>query len=1046
MTTNTWTLWVRRAGMALTCIALAACGGGGGSSDDSSPAGTSPAVSTVGAGGGAVEHSDGARVVVPAGALSTDTRIEVARTSAGAPPLPVGVTAFGPMFAFTPHGTAFAVPATVTVPFDANAVPTGVRIALYKTTAQQAAWERVPGATVEASSVTALIGDFSLAQVVIEPLFRGDPVREWSFSSFEGRPMTVNEFESGRQEGGALDLFVAFGGMKTGRTGELLDREVEALDGTVLTQDGIADGQVFSSADGVTYGAFAEAPTGGAFVGGRSELRQYQAFIKRSPDARLTFTLSQAFIEVRDDNGGFNSIDTFTDFPGKCIYPAGQVAAFDACQDILRGQLILTVQAYTHATSLTQAGRTFFNTGGVATTEGHTGNFRLTVNSSMRSTVPLWKLDDFSAEPLSIEGLSFNAFLLELKSQRTYTVDLSSLPVGTEFTLRSVVLAEATDRQGDKFAGGREAPKSAAAFLRDPLGVGGTSVVFSGLEPIGNPVTEPPPDVAATPAACAAPGGADPQAGTIQFTAPAYTIEGHGGATQPVLITRSGGSRGAVTATFTTSNGSAVAGADYQAVSASVFFADGDSDARLAEIVLIPNPTDGELDKTVNLRLTDPGNCATLGAQSSAVLTLIDNKAPPPPSTNALDAGFGIDGKAVMPETGTPPAGFGGEQRHPRGLALQADGKIVMVGGSAADFILARFNANGTLDTGFGIEGKVITDMGSGNFEEEVALAVAIQADGKIVVVGHSRIPTSPPAPRLSPTFSLTRYLSDGNLDTSFGIGGRVQNSVNGIGRAVAIQPDGKIVVAGEFSFESNITGEGSDITVARFNSNGTLDLGFGGSGTGQLASDIGGRLNTARQLVLQPDGRIVVSGTPVGVLHTDLMRFNANGLPDNSFGSSGKLTILGSDLGQGLSLQADGKLVLVGTVVNPASPATSRFLLRRLSTDGTPDNSFGTASFVDTALSVNATAGGVALQADGRIVVVGSRALSANSNFVVVRYATDGALDTGFGVGGTLSIDFFQFTDIGENILVQPDGKILVSGSQQTLRSGGYALARVLP
>ena len=1040
MTLNLVVRWI---GIALVCSTFAACGGGGG--DDADPGAP---IDTIGPAGGTVTHPGGAEVVVPPGALAQATSIAVAPSSDGAPPLPAGLTAFGPMLAFTPHGTSFTVPVTVTVPFDAGTVPAGTRLALYKTTAGQAAWERVPGATFGTSSVTAVVSSFSNAQVVTEPLFRGDPVREWSFTAFEGRAMKTSEFDSGRLEGGVLEVFAGFG-LATAPNGELLDHENVTIDGTVIGQDGIADGQLFSTADGVTYGAFAEAPIGNpnlaeSTAGGRSVLRQFQAFIKRSPSATMSFTLSSAFIDLRDDNGGFSSIDSFSQFPGKCVYPPGQLDAVDACQDLVRGQLILSVTAYTHATSATLAGQTFFHTAGVATASGHTRLFNARVASAMQSRTPLWRSDDFAIDPLFGPQVSgTNGLVLQLKGARTYTVDLSSIPVGAEFTLRSEVLAEATNRQGDKFAGGRELASGAAAFLRDPLSVGGTTLAFTGLEPISNPVTTAPPDLPVTPAGCAAPGGIDPLAGTIQFSAAAYTLEGHGSAEQAVLITRTGGSRGAVTATFTTGDGSAVAGTDYKPVSASVFFADGDTADRLAEITVIPNLTDGEPDKTLNLRLTNPGNCATLGAQSTAVLTLIDNKAPPPPVASFLDPDFGSEGLATMPETGTPPVGFGGDRS---AMALQADGKIVMAGGSGADFILARFNADGSLDRDFGIDGKVVTDMGSGDFEPEEALGVAIQADGKIVVVGHATIPTSPPAPRLPPTFAITRYDTAGNLDASFGTGGRVSGGVNGRAHAVAIQPDGRIVVAGEFSFESDIPGEGSDITVARLNSNGTPDLGFGGSGTGQLFTDIGGRANTARQVVLQPDGRIVVSGTPVGAAHTDVLRFDANGLPDNSFGGSGRLTILGSDLGQGLALQPDGKLVLAGTVVNPVSPATSRFLLRRLNADGTPDTGFGASGVVDTALSQNAGAGGVALQADGRIVVVGTRAFSANSNFVVARYGVDGTLDTAFGEDGTLSIDFFGFTDIGENVLVQPDGRIVVSGSAQSLRSGGYALARINP
>ncbi len=256
-------------------------------------------------------------------------------------------------------------------------------------------------------------------------------------------------------------------------------------------------------------------------------------------------------------------------------------------------------------------------------------------------------------------------------------------------------------------------------------------------------------------------------------------------------------------------------------------------------------------------------------------------------------------------------------------------------------------------------------------------------------------------------------------------------------------------MVAGEFSFASANGGDFSDFTVARFNPNGTLDLGFGGSGTGQVATDIGSATNSARNLVLQPNGAIAVSGKPqgsqAGLAHTDMARYNANGTLDTSFGSGGKLTLAGVDVGQGLARQADGRFVLVGSVTAATVPATSRFLLKRLTADGSADTSFGNAGTVDTAFTLNAAASAVALQGDGKIVVAGTTAFSANSNFVVARYNVNGSVDASFGNDGSLSIDFFGFTDIGESVLVQPDGKIVVGGQAQH-NFDGYGVARINP
>ena len=532
----------------------------------------------------------------------------------------------------------------------------------------------------------------------------------------------------------------------------------------------------------------------------------------------------------------------------------------------------------------------------------------------------------------------------------------------------------------------------------------------------------------------------------LQFSAATYAIgEQPLAGLSSIVVTRTQGSTGAIRATVTASGGTAASGVHYWPLSTTVHFTDGDTTPITVSLEIIGN-SDEEPDKTVNLTLSAPGNCVALGAQSSAVVTIVDDDGPPPPPLpSGLDPTFGIGGKATA-------TAFGGDRS---AMALQADGKIVMVGGTFTDFILARFNADGSLDTSFGVGGgKVITDMGSGNRPEE-ATAVAIQPDGKIVVAGYTAIPNVPPAPPLPPTFALARYNTDGSLDTSFGTGGRVSGGVNGQAYAVAIQPDGKIVLAGEFSFDSTSGSDFSDFTVARFNANGSLDTSFGIGGSGQVATDIGTHTNSARNIVLQPDGGIVVSGgiakvissaqTPDG--HTDIVRYTSNGSLDASFGVGGKLTLASQLVGEGLARQGDGKFVLVGSVaIGSGVTASTDFALMRLNADGSPDTSFGSTGTVTTAVSNERDAAlAVALQADGKILVAG-RTSNINTNFAIARYNIDGTLDTGFGNGlGVLTVDFFGFTDSAESVLVQPDGKIVVGGVARN-NVDGYGLVRILP
>ena len=975
-------------------LALAACGGGGGGGGDGAggAGATTTSTTVVGAAGGTVAGPNGVTLVIPPGALAGNVTITIEQTASGAPAPPASLTLAGAMYAFTPHGTTFAVPVTMRLPFDRAMVPAGSRPTLFKTDAQNQ-WQQVAGVTVDGDTVSAQVTGFSFGTAGVERL---PPQREWTFTIDHGfvpigSPSSGNDFDRPAWE--KVEERVEFGT-------EVFDLDIEDDDQKITLE-------VFSSANGVTFWASAE-------DNGDASLSQTQGFIKEAENATLQFVITGATLQAVD----------FNQFPSAQECPRGLEVV--TCHP-LSAVISFLAQAFDGNSRLLRGanGAPLLDTVGRATLQGRTG---------------LW---DFDARP----NPDFTAAWSELNflfttdgrgnpkarliGEIVIDVDLSSITVGTKFYVNSRVFASAVNRRGRESA--------IAAYVRDPARTGGSRVNSSGLRLTNDTAFPPPPKGLTAPLAC--PAGPNPAAGVLQFSAATYRmLEDRFAGQRGIQVTRTQGSSGAVSATFTTAaGGTARPGVHYTPKITTVHFADGDSAPRTVTLDLLVN-ADVEDDRTVKLVLSEPGGCATLGALSSSVLTILDDeRPPPPPPPSGLDLSFGGgDGKATLER-------FGGARS---GMALQADGKIVMVGGTFTDFILARFNADGSIDTGFGIDGKVTTDMGSGLRQEE-ALAVAIQSDGKIVVAGHTAIDNTPPNPDPSPTFALVRYNSDGSLDTSFGSGGRVSNNVNGQAYAVAIQGDGKIVLAGEFSFGSTNASDFGDFTVARFNPNGTLDLAFGGSGTGQVATDIGSATNSARNVVLQPDGAIVVSGkancSQAGCDHTDVVRYAANGTLDASFGSGGKLTLPGKEVGQGLLRQADGKLVLVGSATTVTAPFTARFVLMRLNANGTADSSFGNAGTVDTAFSENAVASGVALQADGKIVAVGTRALSPNANFIVARYLGDGSLDRGFGIDGKLSIDFFGFTDAGENVLVQPDGKI-VAGGLATNNFGGYGLARINP
>ena len=242
-----------------------------------------------------------------------------------------------------------------------------------------------------------------------------------------------------------------------------------------------------------------------------------------------------------------------------------------------------------------------------------------------------------------------------------------------------------------------------------------------------------------------------------------------------------------------------------------------------------------------------------------------------------LDPTFGGDGKVT-----THFEGGGGAQ----GVAIQADGKIVAVGGTGKPFrfALARYMPNGSLDTTFGGDGKVTTKFAE---RYERAYGVAIQADGKIVAVGQ--------AEHADPKFALARYMPNGTLDTAFGADGKVTtNFTKGDDGAtgVAIQADGKIVVVG--TAPRPCCQAPSRFALARYNRDGTLDSTFGGDGKVTTAFVIGeANLANATGVAIQADGMIVAVGTASCVAFCSrvaLARYKTDGTLDPAFGDSGKV------------------------------------------------------------------------------------------------------------------------------------------------------------
>ena len=381
-------------------------------------------------------------------------------------------------------------------------------------------------------------------------------------------------------------------------------------------------------------------------------------------------------------------------------------------------------------------------------------------------------------------------------------------------------------------------------------------------------------------------------------------------------------------------------------------------------------------------------------------------------SNGSLDTTLNGTGKVTTP--------IGSSDDNASSIAFQDDGKIVVAGwtsnGSISydDFAVVRYNSDGSLDTSFNGTGKVTTAIGSGY---DVGNSVAIQRDGKIVVAGYSASSST------YEDFALVRYNSDGSLDTSLNGTGKVTTPIGtnlDVGRSVALQGDGKIVVAGLTS-----TNLGYDFAVVRYNRNGSLNTSF--NGTGIVTTNIGGHNESAYSAVIQSDGKIVVDGASNGGFA--VVRYNSDGSLDTSFGPTGKITfsIGNNDSAQSVALQSDGKIVAAGYTLGPFA---YDFAVLRYNSNGSPDISFNFGGVVTTDIGSSDDLGqSVAIQSDGKIVVAGYSHGHSDYDVAVVRYDSDGSLDTSFNGTGKVTTPIGSSDDFGESVAVQSDGKIVVAG-----------------
>ncbi|HEX5153782.1 MAG TPA: T9SS type A sorting domain-containing protein [Parafilimonas sp.] len=357
----------------------------------------------------------------------------------------------------------------------------------------------------------------------------------------------------------------------------------------------------------------------------------------------------------------------------------------------------------------------------------------------------------------------------------------------------------------------------------------------------------------------------------------------------------------------------------------------------------------------------------------------------------SLDGSFGINGKVLknMDFTG-------------QSVAIQKDGKIVVCGASNGNFGLIRFNTNGSVDSGFGVNGTVTTSFGSDYVEP---VGVAIQKDGKIIVAGSIRKWIGYMDIY---GFALARYKTNGLLDHSFGDKGKVitaNETVDYIRAAtLALQADGKILVAG-----NNISEYFSQVILHRYNTDGANDADFHPD-TGFSIYDL------MNSIALQSDQKIIGTGFTY-VNHTKfhflLTRFKTDGSLDSAFANAGKNTT-GLETGVAVAVLKNDKIAAL----------TDSSSLKQFTRDGVADSLFGKNGKV----SVPFKAKAIAAQSN-KIIVIGMK----NGNFAIARYKLSGKLDNSFGINGIAVANFGGNDEAAAVAIRKQDGKIVTTGSSDT-------------
>jgi uncharacterized delta-60 repeat protein len=422
-----------------------------------------------------------------------------------------------------------------------------------------------------------------------------------------------------------------------------------------------------------------------------------------------------------------------------------------------------------------------------------------------------------------------------------------------------------------------------------------------------------------------------------------------------------------------------------------------------AQVSLLETPSAMIGPAYVQEDFTQAGSRALFASGTASVLTSTA------PSGGGIDHSFGVNGITRDYHTHGASA---------ESVAILGNGKILVAGpgSNSGQWAIAKYNPDGKLDLTFADRGIARTYFSTGAKANDMA----VQADGKFLVVGTANS---------TGAWAIGRYNADGKLDQTFGDKGIVYQyfSHGASANTVFVLADGSILVAGT----GNSTGAW---LVAKYKADGKLDQSFGQNGIVRTYFSTGARAN---DMAVQADGKILVVGAATSTGSWAIVRYNADGSLDQTFGNKG---ILYQYFSRGasansLSVQKDGSILVAGI-----GSRTGQWAVAKYKTDGKLDKTFGQEGIARTYFSTGLEANDMAVQTDGKILVVGSA--NSTGGWATVRYDADGRLDETFGDKGIV-FQYFSHDAAAKSVALQADGNIVVAGPGS--KTGARVLVRYL-